>query len=144
MCPRVTGYNKMSRKLQCRVGRINFWVSFKHLPCCKNGHVFRKQSCYFLDKIVLFSAPATSRHLPDVGNSLLRCIWCLAPFPSPFPLDLMSATSYLELQWSSDSLLGLLPFPCHPAHLKSSTWKIVILSFPFQWPCWLCKKYYLQ
>ena len=120
VCPRVN-----EQEAQCGAGRINFWVSFKHLPGCKNGHVFRKNP--FIFWIKLFHFP--HRPLPGICQMLaIHCsdvsdVWPLSlPF---FPLTFvtLSATSSLKLQWSSDLLFGLPPFPFHPAHLKSSTWK---------------------
>lgn len=74
MCPRVTGYNKMSRKLSVEHAEL---ISECHLStylAAKMDMFLEKKSFYLLDKIVSFYTSATSRHLPDVGNSLLRCI----------------------------------------------------------------------
>lgn len=124
MCPRVTGYNRMSRKLSIEQAEL---MSECHLSIylLQKLTYFRKTSCYLLYKIVSFFAP------PHPGICQMLAIHC-SDVSDVWPLYLplfsltfvtLSATSYLELQWSSDSLLGLPLFPCHPAHLKSSTWK---------------------
>lgn len=99
MCPRVTGYNRMSRKLSIEQAEL---MSECHLSIylLQKLTYFRKTSCYLLYKIVSFFAP------PHPGICQMLAIHC-SDVSDVWPLYLplfsltfvtLSATSYLELQ----------------------------------------------
>lgn len=99
MCPRVTGYNRMSRKLSIEQAELMSECHLSIYLLQKLARIFRKTSCYLLYKIVSFLAP------PHPG--IARCWQSFSGASDVWPLYLplfsltfvtLSATSYLKLQ----------------------------------------------